>query len=394
MSETFTQSQTAADLAALVSGNSAFAFDLARALGAAGAGNLFFSPYSVSLALAMTYAGARGETAVQMAETLHFTLPPERLHPAFAALAAQLAARREGARGKDGQGFRLNIANALWGQAGYAYLPAFLATLARFYGAPLRELDFAGAPEVARGTINDWVEAQTEGRITELIPPGLIDPLTRLVLANAVYFNAAWARPFQPERTADGPFYLLDGGEVTAPLMRQVETFPYAAGPGYQAVELPYDGRELAMLILLPDAGNFAAFAGELDAAQGTAVLERLRSQRVDLTLPRFRVESQFDLGATLAALGMPDAFTDVADFSGMEPRGDLSISGVAHKAFVAVDEAGTEAAAATAVVMMTRAMLPQEPVVLRVERPFLFLIRDIQSGAILFAGRVLDPQP
>ncbi|MFN2167973.1 MAG: serpin family protein, partial [Anaerolineae bacterium] len=254
---------TAVDLAALVSGSTAFALDLYQTLSTA-AENLFYSPYSISVALAMTYAGAREETEGQMADALHFALPQERLHPAFNALDLALARRGQGARGKDGGGFRLNIVNALWGQEGYYFLANFLDTLAQNYGAGLRLLDFAGAPDAARREINHWVSDETEGRIEDLIPPGLIDGLTRLVLTNAIYFNAAWARPFPEHRTEDGPFYLLDGSQVPVSMMRQTESFAYAAGPGWQAVELPYDGRELAMLLLLPDAGQFATFEAAL----------------------------------------------------------------------------------------------------------------------------------
>ncbi len=379
------------ELAGLVAGNSMFALDLYQVLREEG-GNLFYSPYSISLALAMTYAGARGETERQMADTLHFTLPQDRLHPAFNALDLELAGRGEGAEGKDGQGFRLNIVNAIWGQRGYKFLREFLDVLAENYGAGLRLLDFVKAPEESRITINDWVSDQTEGRIEDLIPQGEIDALTRLVLANAIYFNAAWLNPFEEERTQDGPFFLLDGGQVTVPMMHQTERFPYAEGEGYQAVEIPYDGSELSMVVLLPRPGEFEAFEGSLNAARVDAVLKELAHKQVALTLPKFEFESGFRLVEALAAMGMPVAFPDDADFSGMTGNLDLLISAVIHKAFVSVDEAGTEAAAATAVVMEMKAARPTEPVEMTVDRPFVFLIRDIQSGAILFVGRVVNP--
>jgi serpin B len=383
----------ASDLADLVSGNSAFAFDLYQFLREEKADdNLFYSPYSISLALAMTYAGARGETERQMADTLHFALPQERLHPAFNGLDLELARRGEGAAGKDGEGFRLNIVNAIWGQDGYEFLSEFLDTLAENYGAGLRLLDFAKAPEESRVTINDWVSEQTEGRIEDLIPQGVINELTRLVLTNAIYFNAAWAEPFEENLTEDGPFHLLDGGEVTVPMMRQTASFGYARGEGYQAVELPYDGRELAMVILLPDAGAFEPFEGALDAGQVDAILKGLAYREVALTMPKFEIESDFSLAEALIAMGMPDAFSMDADFSGMDGTYDLFIRDVVHKAFVSVDEAGTEAAAATAVVMELKAAMPEEPVEVTVDRPFLFLIRDIETGTVLFVGRVVDP--
>jgi len=251
--------------ALLVEGNSAFAFKLYQALKVKG-DNLFYSPYSISLALAMAYAGARGETAQQMADTLEFLLEQGRLHPAFNWLDAELAKRGEGAQGKDGEGFRLNIANAIWGQKDYEFLTAFLDVLAQNYGAGLRILDFMTEPEKSRVTINDWVSNQTEGRIKDLIPQGAIDVLTRLVLTNAIYFNAAWKYPFDNKMTADGLFYLLDSGQVTVPMMRQTEPFGYTKGAGYQAVELRYDGDELSMVILLPEAGQFEVFEEGLQA--------------------------------------------------------------------------------------------------------------------------------
>jgi serpin B len=381
-----------ADLNALVEGNTAFAFDLYRFLAEQeGDKNLFYSPYSISLALAMTYAGARGGTEEEMAEALHFMLSQEDLHPAFNALDQELAQRGEGAEGKDQEGFRLNIANAIWGQMDYQFLDAFLDVLAENYGAGLRVLDFAGAPEESRITINDWVSKQTEGKIEDLIPQGTIDSLTRLILTNAIYFNAAWANPFQEEATRDGPFTLLDGTEVSVPMMHQTESFGYAEGGDYQAVELPYDGREMSMVIVLPEEGEFQAFENSLDAGRVEAIIEQLDQRQVALAMPTFEFDAEFFLKQALAALGMPAAFSDKADFSGMTGDRALFISDVLHKAFVSVDEEGTEAAAATAVVMKLLAA-PEEPVEVTLDHPFLFLIRDIQTGTILFVGRVVDP--
>ena len=380
-----------ADLADLTNGNSTFAFDLYQAL-REGNGNLFYSPHSISLALAMTYAGARGETEQQMADTLHFMLSQGHLHPAFNVLDLELARRGEGAQGRDGQGFRLNIVNALWGQDGYEFLPEFLDILAENYGAGLRILDFVKAPEESRVTINDWVSDQTEGRIEDLIPQGVIDAMTRLVLVNAIYFNAAWSRPFEERLTDDGTFHLLDGGEVTVPMMQQTESFGYTEGEGYQAVELPYDGHELSMVILLPEAGQFEAFEGSLNAERVDAIVKNLARGQVALTMPKFELESDFSLAKVLVALGMPNAFSMDADLSGMDGTHELFIKDVVHKAFVSVDEAGTEAAAATAVVVAEKAMMPEEPVEVTVDRPFVFLIRDIETGAILFVGRVVNP--
>jgi len=378
------------DLSFQVSGNSDFTFNLYQALRDR-EGNFFYSPHSISLALAMTYAGARGETEKQMADTLHFVLPQESLHRIFNSLDIELASRGEGAEGKDDEGFRLNIVNAIWGQKDYEFLSEFLDVLAENYGAGLRVLDFVAAPEESRITINDWVSEQTEDRIKDLIPPGAIDTLTRLVLTNAIYFNAAWQFPFVEEATTEGTFYLLDGGETRVPMMRQTESFGYTEGEGYQAVELPYDGQELSMVILLPQAGQFDIFESSLHSQQVTSIIENLEYRQVSLTMPKFEFESEFSLAQTLAAMGMPVAFTADADFSGMTGNRDLSIADVIHKSFVSVDEAGTEAAAATAVIMKLTAA-PPEPINVSLDRPFIFFIRDIETGVILFVGRVFNP--
>ena len=379
-----------ADLATLVDGNSTFAFDLYQELRETD-GNLFYSPYSISLALAMTYAGARGETEQQMADALRFILPQNRLHPTFNGLDIELASRGEGAEDKDGEGFRLNIVNAIWGQKDYEFLSEFLDLLAENYGAGLRILDFISAPEESRVTINNWVSDQTEGRIEDLIPKGLINTLTRLVLTNAIYFNAAWQYPFEEDATYGAPFHLLDGNEVTVPMMRQTESFGYAEGDGYQAIELPYDGSELSMVILLPEAGKFEVFEGLLNVQLVEEIVGKIENRQVALMMPKFEFESDFSLKEILAALGMPVAFSGGADFSGMTGNLDLFIADVVHKAFVSVDEAGTEAAAASAVIMELRAA-PEEPVKVTVDRPFVFLIRDIETGTILFVGRVVSP--
>jgi serpin B len=375
------------DLSALVEGNNAFAFDLYHTL--KDEDNLFYSPYSISVALAMTYAGARGTTAQQMANTLHFTLPQDRLHPAMNGLDTELSQRGQGAKGKDEKGFRLNIVNAIWGQKGYKFLTEFLDALALNYGAGLRTLDFMTAPEPSRITINNWVSDQTEGKIKDLIPQGAIDTLTRLVLTNAIYFNAAWQYPFQKDATKDGSFHLLDEHDITVPMMSKTESFRYTEGNGYQAVELPYDGRELSMLILLPQPGQFSAFA--LDAKLASNIIQALSPKQIALTMPKFEFTSGFSVKEALAAMGMVDAFTGSADFSGMTGKRDLYISDVIHKAFVSVDEEGTEAAAATAVIMRLTSA-PASPIAVTIDRPFIFLIRDNQTGAVLFIGRVLNP--
>jgi serpin B len=378
-----------AQVPGLVDGNSEFALDLYRVLFASDK-NLFYSPYSISLALAMTYAGAKGETEREMAEVLHFAMGQDSLHQAFNALDQALASRGQQVK-EDDQRFRLHIANALWGQQGFAFLASFLDTLAGNYGAGMRLVDFQSSPENARHTINQWVEDQTEDKIKDVLPPGSIDALTRLVLSNAIYFNASWMHPFEKRATKDGAFHLLDGSTVTVPMMQQGERLGYADGANYQAVELPYVGGELSMVVLLPAEGTFGDFARQLDAAQLDAIFSDITQMRVNLTMPKFEYEAGFELKGALQRLGMKSAFDTAADFSGMTGRPELFISDVYHKAFVKVDEEGTEAAAATAVVMKLTAA-PAVPVEIKVDRSFIFLIRDVETGAIVFLGHVVNP--
>jgi serpin B len=379
-----------ADLATLAEGNSSFAFDLYRTL-AAEDGNLFFSPYSISVALAMTYAGAEGETARQMAEALHFTLPENPLHEAFNAYSLDLEARAEAE--VEGTPFELSIANSLWGQQGFPFLPEYLDLLAENYGAGMRLVDYAADPEAARQAINQWVRDETRDKIQDLIPSGAIDAMTRLVLANAIYFKAAWLHPFDPDVTAPAPFHLLDGSTVDVPMMHQDEPYRYFAGDGLQALEIPYENGDVSMLILLPDEGQFQAAEGALGPEMIRGILDGLAQSSVILSLPRFTYESAFGLNDALSAVGMTDAFDpDRADFSGMDGARDLFIGSVLHKAFVSVDENGTEAAAATAVIMELTSAMPGEPIVFAVDRPFIFLIRDNQTGSVLFVGRVVSP--
>jgi serpin B len=379
-----------ADVATLVDGNTAFSFDLFQELKSED-GNMFYSPYSISLALAMTYAGAWGETEQQMADTLHYDLSQDNLHPAFNYLDMELAKRGEGARGKDDEGFRLNIVNAIWGQKDFTFLPEFLDTLAENYGAGLRLLDFINETEKSRITINDLVSDETEGRIQDLIPQGQLDAATRLVLTNAIYFNAAWQYRFEKSMTSDSVFHLLNGQDINVPMMRQTESFGYTTGDGYQAVELQYDGGELSMVILLPDPGEYDSFEDQLNVENTNEIINRLQYTQVALAMPKFEFESEFKMKDTLSRMGMPVAFSPSADFSGMTGGKELYIDQVIHKAFVSVDEAGTEAAAATAVDMKLTSM-PAEPVNVTIDHPFIFLIRDIETGTILFVGRVMNP--
>ena len=379
-------------LGALTAGNVAFAFELFDALRDED-GNLFFSPYSISAALAMTYAGARGETARQMAETLHFGLPEGELHPAFNALDLRLAT---GEPQPDEDALRLEVANSLWAQEGFPIAQPFLDLLARHHGAGLRLVDYTGEAgrESARAAINNWVARQTEDKIQDLIPVGALSQYTRLVLANAIYFLGKWVTPFA--EVGEQPFTLLNGQEVAVPMMSRQETTPYARGDGYEVVALNYRGGPARMLLLVPDRGEYEAFEAALDQDRFDEIVGDLGRSTVSLTMPGFEFESDFVLNEMLAEMGMPAPFEPkLADFSGMsadnEPR--LFISAVIHKAFVAVDEEGTEAAAATAVVMSAEEAPPEPDARVTVDRPFLFAIQDGDTGTILFLGRVLDPR-
>jgi serpin B len=375
----------------LVADNNAFALDLYHAVSGMG-DNLIFSPYSVSVALAMTYAGARGTTEQQMAAALHFTLPQDQLHAAFKALKDGLPQAETGDTQSEDQRFRLAIANALWGQSGYPFRQDYLDLVAEDYGAGLQLIDFLADPEAARQHINDWISQQTQDRIKDLLPPGSVDAATRLILTNAIYFKAAWRSQFEAAATRDGLFHLLDGSTVSVPRMSQTAQFGYAAGQGYQAVVLPYEGNRMAMVILLPDQGTFAAFEDALSADQFDSILGSVVWQQVALSMPRFTYESEFGLKDALAQMGMPDAFEPgVADFSGMSDQNNLYISDVVHKAFVKVDESGTESAAATGVIVGVMAV-PAAPLEVTIDRPFLYMIYDQTSNAILFMGRVLNP--
>ncbi len=375
----------AADTAALVAGNSAFAADLYQQVHGE-AGNLFMSPHSISIALAMTYAGAAGSTATQMAEALSFDLPAAQLHPAFNGLDLVLESRG-GAADSDTIPFRLNVANSIWGQEGYPFQDPFLDTLAVNYGAGMNVLDFLTQAEDSRVRINDWVEAQTNNKIEELLPRGAINGGTRLVLTNAVYFSAAWSEPFEASATSDATF-TTPTGPVTTATMHSLHEAGYGEGAGWKAAELGYDGGELSMVIVVPD--DLAAFEASLSGETFATVGAALGTRLLDLSLPKFTFDAPLDLKEPLQALGMTDAFDGEADFSGIDGSRSLAITDVLHKGFVSIDEAGTEAAAATAVIVGVTSS--PEPATLSVDRPFVFFIKDIQTGAILFVGRVVDP--
>lgn len=395
------QAAPEADVASAAASMQEFGADLYAILAqGAGEGNFVFSPSSIVTALAMTYAGANGATAQEMAGTLHFALQGDALHAAFNSLDRILESRsfsEKDDKGKD-VGVLIKTANSLWGQRDTVFEKLFLDALAANYGAGIRLVDYKQAAEEARRDINAWVAEQTEDKIPELIPAGTLDRLTRLVLVNAVYLDATWQAQFDPNNTSDGTFATLAGQTVTTPLMRQTAQFPYGAGDGWQAVQLPYMGGKVAMLLIVPDAGEFAGVEARLTAGSGEsglideAVASLGEEQEVALGLPKFEFRTQTGLNDALQALGMKTAFDPAkADFSGMTKDEPLYISDVIHEAYIAVDEEGTEAAAATAVVMRASA-IATPPVQLVIDRPFIFALRDLQTGALLFLGRVTDP--
>jgi serpin B len=370
----------------VVRGNTAFALTLYQQLSST-EGNLFLSPFSISTALAMTFAGARGNTAIEMAAALHFSMEGEELHSAFAGLKQNILE----AEGKGG--VRLKIANALWPQRGYPFLPEYLSLLKRYYGTTVTPVDYAKAAEEARQTINRWVERETEQKIKDLIPPGVLDPLTRLVLTNGIYFKGDWESQFKKETTHDAPFHGTRGSSIKVPMMTQQYRFRYGEREGLQIIELPYAGKELSMVALLPRRVDGLAELERALTPKGLADWTGgLREQEVVVFLPKFKVVSQFRVDTALRALGMVEAFSPgKADFSGMDGKPHwLFISAVLHKAFVDVNEEGTEAAAATGVVVSVTSVRVQPPT-FRADHPFLFVIRDNRTGSILFMGRVVD---
>ena len=373
----------------LTAGNTAFACDLYHQVQAVG-GNLFCSPYSISAALAMTYSGARDATASEMAQAMHFPPDAQALAGSFAQLSGRfdaIAARKQ---------VQLSVANSMWCERDYPFLDAFLNLNRRDYRAEIRSMDFAHEPEAARHEINSWVEQKTRDKIRDLLKAGQITSDTRLVLCNAVYFKGDWAKQFDPKATTQQPFFLSATRSNQVPMMSSKLSIRFRPLDGFNILELPYEGEELSMIILLPEAvDGLSAVESRLNANDWTNWTGTLsRSPKLDaiVELPRFKLDCRLDLGPTLAAMGMPAAFGPGADFSGMTGKRDLFISAVVHQAFVEVNEQGTEAAAATGVVMMRSAMT--RPTILRMDHPFLFAIVERQTGTILFLGRLANPSP
>lgn len=364
-----------------------FAVALHRRLGQQTDGNLFFSPYSISSALAMTALGARGATLSEMNTALQF--PSGIPHAAFTA--------QDNLIKTPNAPYVLAVANALWGQRGLGFASDFLAATKTYYGAGFEEVDFQGNPEGSRTRINDWVAGQTKGRIPDLLPPGFVTPLTRLVLTNAIYFKGDWATAFNRDGTNEQDrFQLARGGTTTVAMMNRTGRYAHFDGGTFQALTLPYRGQELAMVILLPNTTDgLPALEQSLTAERLQEVTTKAIAREVQVSIPRFKLTLRVDsLVNDLKALGMPLPFTESADFSAMTKQTKLWIDGVVHKAFIEVNEEGTEAAAATGVGMRTTsiAVEPVRPLVFRADHPFLFVIRDNRSGAVLFMGRVMNP--
>lgn len=374
----------------VVEGNNTFAVDLYGQLGK-NEGNLFFSPASISTALAMTYAGARGETASEMAKTLHFDLESSQFHAAMGSLLRRTS--------NSSNAYELHEGNALWLEKGFAFRQEFLKLTTEDYAAALEHVDFLRAAEAARVTINNRVAEQTNGKIQDLIPSNALSASTRLVLTNAIYFKGDWASPFKKEGTSPADFHITERTVAPqVPFMHERASFKYYDGGSFQALAMPYKSGDLSMIVFLPASNSsLAIFESSMSAAKMTQWLGELegQDQEVDLTLPKFKATLQFELSNTLEGMGMKRAFSrGEADFSGITNASKLCLSAVIHKAYIAVDEKGSEAAAATALAFKTFAMRspPAPPIVFNADHPFIFLIRDNRSGGILFLGRMNDP--
>jgi serpin B len=375
------QNATSEGVLSVVNGSNQFAFDFYSQI-KAGGGNIFFSPYSISVALAMTSEGARRKTAEEMQSVLHFPEDDTIRRSAFAWLYNNM--------NKEEKEYILSTANALWAHEDYEFLDEYFDLIEQYYMGKVTNLDFVNEAEKSRVTINTWVEEQTNGKIKDLIPKGKISDLTRLVLTNAIYFKGNWLKQFDAEKTKEQDFRVSPEQTVKAQMMSMTgETFNYTATQDLQVLELPYEGENLSMLILLPGEGG-------LDSVEESLTLENLvnwrnslSEQEINIHIPKFKFETKYDMGDTLEEMGMPSAFNpDVADFSGMDGTKRLSIKFVIHQGFVEVNEKGTEAAAATAVGIGIESAPPS----FYADHPFIFLIQDRESGNILFMGRVTDP--
>jgi serpin B len=385
---------TAAQLQALADDNTAFALNFYEQLRSS-EGNLIYSPFSISVALAMTMAGAEGDTRAAMQEALQLSLPIETLYPAYNALLLSIeGSEKLSNENAEGDPFTLNIANSIWGQTGYPFKEPFLNTLAQNFGAGMHTVDYVQAPEEARQAINGWVEEETHDKIKDLLPEGSVDALTRLVLANAIYFKGSWYTAFDVNATQAAPFTLLDGSQVDVDMMAlNGEHLMYSQGNGFQVIQLPYMSTDFVMTLIVPDEGEFPIIENALSAETYQNWTSQLDYTLVNVQMPKFDFETSVNANAILVALGMGEAFdASAADFSGMTDADKLVISEVLHKATITVDESGTEAAAATAVVMKLTSAMPEDAIDLVMDRPFMFFIEHQPTGSVLFMGRVVEP--
>ncbi len=376
---------TGENLSTLVNGNNQTAIDLYEKLSYKNKENLFFSPFSISTASGMTYAGARGKTESEIAKVLHFTLSQKELHPALSTLIAKINAKNKP--------YELNIANALWGQRGYHFLEEFKKLINEYYSGGFYEVNFKTDSEGARKKINTWVEEKTNQKIKDLISKGDINHLTRLVLTNAIYFKGKWASKFDKKNTKLAPFYTFPDKKIEIPMMFKEDKFPYYENENLQVLELPYTGNDLSMVVFLPAEKNgLDSLEKELSLKKIELWMSKMYKRKVRVYLPRFKVKTKYYLGNILSSMGMADAFSYKADFSGMTGNKELKISKAIHQAYINVNEEGTEATAATGIVMELKG-LPRPSPVFNADHPFLFLIVHKKTRTILFMGRVVNPK-
>lgn len=372
-------------VSAVVNANNQFAFDLySKYKDKYRDDNFFFSPYSISTALAMTYEGAREKTAEEMQSVFHFSEDNDVRRPAFARIYNEI--------NKKDKEYKLHTANALWAQKDYQFLDEYLSATERYYGGKVTNLDFVGETEKSRQIINTWVEDQTNNKIKDLIPSGVIDPATRLILTNAIYFKGTWVLQFDKSETREADFKISPTKTVKAQMMSltgEKAEFNYAETEDLQILEMPYEGEEISMLVLLPKEDTLDKLEHSLNAEKLDEWRGMLQERKIDVYMPKFKFETKYFMAKDLAEMGMPSAFTRAADFSGMTGKRDLYIAQVIHQAFVEVNEEGTEAAAATAVVMKELAVMSE---IFRADHPFIFIIQQKDTGNILFLGKVVDP--
>ena len=377
---------TTAGINSVISANNQFALELYSELKNSD-GNVFFSPFSISTALAMTYEGARGKTADEMQSVFHFPINENLRRSSFAAIQNQI--------NKTDSKYKLSIANALWAQNDYKFLSEYTNVLQQYYAGKATNVDFKNLIEESRQTINKWVEDKTNNKITNLFPKGSLNSMTRLVLTNAVYFKGTWIKQFEKKQTRDDDFRISATNIVKVPMMQRTDKdakFNYTESDNLQILEMPYEGDKLSMIVLLPKNDSLSSLESSLSLEKINDWRSKLREQRVDVFMPKFTFDTKYFMSDTLAKMGMPKAFTDNADFSGMDGTKSLSIQNVIHQAFVDVSEEGTEAAAATGVSVGITSFMPQQTPIFRADHPFIFVIQDKENGNILFFGRVSNP--